>query len=95
MLDRVDASSSARYLTELNDPRIPVQFKLNCYIGKPAVKDPLMWSSVVDAKRVRRVSFFVRNMQYALATEDKSGSFHIVGGPDLVEEWKELQEKKK
>lgn len=95
LLDRVDASSSARCLTELNNPRIPVQFKLNCYIGKPAVKDPLMWSSVVDAKRVRRVPLHVQNMQYGLATADKYGSFHIVVGPDLVEEWKELQEKKK
>jgi hypothetical protein len=44
---------------------------------------------------VRRVPLFVPNMQYGLATADKPGSFHIVIGPDLVEEWKELQEKKK
>ena len=91
LLDRVDDTLSASCLREL---KTAGEFKLNCYVGGPAKKDPLMWSESADAKRLWRAPVWVKHIQYGLAPVRRRCRFHLVIGPDLVSEWRAKNKKK-
>ena len=93
-LDRVDPAVMKNDLVEEEDKhKWSAKYRMKKYCGKPAEKDPFLWSESDKALNIRKIGDMNIPGRH-LAARDKNGPYHLVIGPDLVSEWRAKNKKK-